>query len=786
MFKFKKNYKQLGKLATSLSKKKYRCKELSELKEEVDLLVNLYNEMLLYVKPKQHSQMKWIFNSMGYICLLFDNLKDLLVEELHLKDMSCMDEWKYYIETLLIFHSFRVFNYDVLIAPATYYLNNVKFDKIRHSLLLSKMIDNHNDGIYNTYCLIDNTYNKELSKPILKFLEPALNGVSLRISLEEKEAYQDEINKLIFSRFDGDYKPNISIKVNNEVKFKLPKKYPNNTTAYMDLTADNLKKYNTKIIDHDDTVLKLINNPNPVNLYYYLLEVLEGFEHYSSLNKLIYDILDNVPLQLYATHGRVFNLKGDKLIFNVIAKFFMYYFGIGYPKSPVKAMEYLTLNMPELINNSDLTSLVLKHIPYDLHVIINNIPTTTDDFRKKCLNILYLKKTELLKILDMAPSEEQYELLTYIKDNNIYIFNAIFTRYQNAYDMGVEIDRQKELEREKQAELKRQQQLEEEEKQKKIEEEKAKKAEASERLRKSIQEENVTLSEEELLELLGKTDDINAMFKVASYYFDEAAKDYRRYNLAFHYYNIVGDLGNSMGYLNAAIAKNNYNNHIAKDSSEYMENHRLIMSTLEKAARKAGYYFAYAFYAHDYKNPHYTEFIENNYKEFKNDTELSENARYLVESAHYFYNDDYINCLIYFDKVKEFANRALLSMFTNRFFDKLYIKTRDVKPPATPEFVNPFTKEYDEWRMKAAEYSTARQAIAKAKEVINWAASLGDFSSNKYKAYCLYHGIFNFEKDHKKAYDILLKYEQSIGVNEKTYLKILDELKKEFGFKRKK
>ncbi|MBO5712440.1 MAG: hypothetical protein J6R47_06325, partial [Acholeplasmatales bacterium] len=65
-------------------------------------------------------------------------------------------------------------------------------------------------------------------------------------------------------------------------------------------------------------------------------------------------------------------------------------------------------------------------------------------------------------------------------------------------------------------------------------------------------------------------------------------------------------------------------------------------------------------------------------------------------------------------------------------------------------------------------------------------SNIGDVGSIKYKAYCLYYGIMNFEKNHREAYDILSSLEASFNSNDKTYKKILDDLKLEFHSKKRK
>ena len=783
MSKFKKDYKSLSALTDTISRKLSNCSSLGELTLDVNYFVSLYKKMLTYARKKDLSSMRFMFIRLGYGCLLFDNLKDLLVEQLHLEDMNSMDIWEGYIRTMIVLHTFRVFNYDVLVKPATYYLNNNKYDEDYHEMLLSNMKYYHNYGIDDNYSFIDNTYNRELSKPIFKFLEHKLNGVVLRISDEEKKAYKDELSKKVFSYFNTKYVPNITIRIDEKTKFKLPKKYPNYVVFHMDLLEKDLNKDNY-LVEHEDTVGRLIANPNPINLYFYLLEVLAGYEHYNYLNNLIIDILENVKVGFYNVSS---NLFGDNLFVNVISKYFMMYFGIVYPKNQIKAMEYLSMNMSVLINYAEYTSIFMKYLPYDLHTIIVNNPTNSDEFNCKCLNILHLNKTRLIKVLDSYCEEKQYELLKYIKDNNVYIFNEIIEKYQAAYDKGLEIDRQKELELAKQAEIERQKQLEEQEKQKKLEEEKAKKIQAEERLKANINRESKILTDEELMNLINKTDDIHAMYAVAKHYFKLGSTDYRNYKLSYHYYKIIGELGDSTGYFNAAVSINNYNIRVEENSEEYKNNHNLIMEMLGKTKLSSYYYFAYAFYAHDFKKPEYTEFIEKNYTELINRPNINEESISLIKSGYYFYKDDYVNCIIYFDKVKEYVDSALLSMFANRYYHKVYEYTQKIKAPkVTDDFINPFSKEYAEFNRAQAIYLDSTMAVAKTNRIINWAAELGDRTSIKYKAYCLYYGIMNFKKDHKQAYEILANCEHTFTINDSTYAKIFEELKKEFGGKKRK
>lgn len=783
MANFKKEFKALQNKVFEIKSKIKKISSLSELDADVAEAVSLFNSAAACAKPKQYNGLRFIFYRLDYICVLYDDLKALLVKHLELKDMSSMDIWKLYIEEMILLFDFRCFNYDVLIEPVNYYLANVKYVSERHNVLLSRMVLYNNDRFYHDYPFLDNTYNKELTKPLFDFLKPALNGFTLHISQEEKDAFKDEYNKRVFSFFKDVNKPSISVTYNDKAKFDKPKKYSTDVVVYMDMIENDLKNQMFTIYDHETTALKLRNYPTPFNLYFYLLEVLDGKEHYNGLNSLIFDILNNVSLR---TGFHAPYLSRDDLFVNIISKYFMYYFGIGYPKDEIKAMEYLSMNMQTLIKAADNAKVLFKYMPYDLHSIIANNPTNSFDFIDKCLNIVYLNEKQLLKVLDSKNDDKQYELLAYIKENNPYIFDEVVDIYKDAYNKGLEIKRQKDLELEREAELERQKEMEEQKKQRKLEEEQEKKAKAAERLKESLQSNDERLSDEELRDLISKTDDVKAMSRVGAHYFAMADKDYRHYNLAFHYYNIAGDLGNNVSYLNAAIAKSNYNKFLAKDSSEYMENHALIMNTLEKAPHKAGYYFVYAFYGHDYKNEQYTKYIESVYKEILDGPNLTDFAENLVKSAYSFYNDDYVNCLNYFDNIKEFVDKSMLSIFSNRLYDKLYDATKNVKHPPTQDFINPFSQEYSEYKMKSAQYQTAREAITKAKKIINWACSLGDAASYKYKAYCLYYGIMNFEKNHKEAYDIFVKYENLFGANENTYKNILAELKKEFCSKKRK
>jgi hypothetical protein len=465
----------------------------------------------------------------------------------------------------------------------------------------------------------------------------------------------------------------------------------------------------------------------------------------------------------------------------------MLYFGIAYPKSEVKAMELLSLNMPELIKASKYLSILTKYMPYELHTIICNNPTNTVEFISKCLNPVYLNETKLIKALDSKNEEDLYEDLKYIKQVNHYIFNELIDKYKDIYNKHVEIERANELEKQKQLELERQKKLEEEEKERKLQEELNKKAEASEKLKKSIEEETPTLSEEELVELIGKTDDMDAMWKVAGHYFVQASSNYNHYNLSYHYYCITGELGSSSGYLNAAIAKSNYNNFILKGSDEYNENHKLLMECLSKTKNTAYYFFPYAFYGHDKKCIEYDKYVEETYKEIIDNPKTSENEIKLAKCGYYFYKDECYQSLHYFDEVKEYVSRSLLSIFTNRIYDEIYDKTKNIKQPVwKDEYINPFTQESYEYQKKHNAYMDATQYKAKAKRIIEWASNIGDVGSIKYKAYCLYYGIMNFEKNHKEAYDILSSLEASFNANDKTYKKILDDLKLEFHSKKRK
>lgn len=785
MFGYKKNLKKLNNLANYIYNNFKTINDIDTLTPIVNEFVELYKKLVTSTKEKKHIQINYTFNTLKHCCLYFDNLKDLLVNHLHIKEMNHMKTWEYFIEIMLIYYSYRVFNYDLLKDAATYYLNNSTFDdsNTTHTYLLRVMVGYHYDKVYDIYPLMDITYNKDLSQPLLKFLEPKLNGLKLCITDEEKSERQDEINKQIHSYFNSPYTPNITINFDTKTKFKTKTKLPDKFAINFDFFKYELESLNNKEPEHEGTVEKLIANPNPVNLYLYLIEVLKGYKHYTSLNKLMNEIIDTVPTSITGTG---YFYKKDDLFLNVIIKYCMIYFGIGHEKNQVKAMEYLGLNISTLTSSAEGTSIAIKYLPYDAHYIISNNPTNSTEFNTCCLNLLFLTKDKLIKYLNSKDDKKQYELLSYLKENNVYIFNDIIDEYQDVYNKALEVEKQKELELLKQKELQEQKQLEELEKQKKINEELEKKAKATEKLRQDINRDNVILTDTELMELINKTNDKESMRKVGSHYFKLGSKDYRNYNLAFHYYHILGDLGDSIGYLNAAISKNNYNANIEKNSEEYNKNYELIMDTLEKTKKSSYYFFAYAFYAHEKKCQKYTDYIEKTYSYIINKPNINEQSIKLAKSAYSYYNDNYINCLYYFDEVKEYADSALISMFTNRLFDKLRIYASNIKQPkVTEDFINPFTKEYYEYKINYANYETSRDAIIKAKNMINWASNLNDSYSSKYKAYCLYYGLFNFEINHEEAYELFKKYEHTFSSSEKMYAEIYEELKKEFKFKKK-
>ena len=785
MGKIQKQYQALFEIADKLFNLTIRG-SLNENLVLVDDFINAYKNTITSSKEKHHNLIKSTITHLKLACIHNEDLKNLLISELHLNDPNYYDLWKYYIEDMLYFHTFRTFNYDFLVDGANYYLSQQTFDinNYVHKNILDNILNYHYDKVYNYYPL-DNTYNKELSKPLIDFLsEPLkkeLNDIQLCISEDEKLAYKDIINKEIHTHFSENYIANININFDEKTKFKFPKKY---STSYSINLYDLNNEYNPlKKIDHKSDVERLLANPTPINLYFYLINVLSGEPHYTSLNKWIENIINNIKVSI---HDIGYDLTGDNLFINVICKFYMMYFGIALPENKFKALEHLGFNMNVLTKHPEYTSVILKTLSYDIHSIITSNPTNTTEFITTCLNPYYLNETNLTKYLDSKNDDELYKILKEFEINNSYIFDSIIKKYKKVYNKGLKADKEKELELERQALIQKQKELEELEKQKKEQELIDKKNKASEKLKASINDTQEELTDEQLLTLSSQTNDANAMFKVADHYFNLGKSDKKYYQLSYHYYNIVGDLGNVVGYVNAAISKNNMNTTLAKNSPEYNQNVDDALTTLEKAKPSAYIYFIYAYYASDNMLPKYKEYIETTYPIIMNNPKTSENAKTVMKAAYAFHQDDYYNAIYYFDLIKEYTTRSMISIVTNRLLDKLYNWSKKFPFPQPQEFINPFSKEYDEYKNKYNQFSTADTAIRKGKEFIEWASSLNDSYANKYKAYCLYYGNFYYEKNHEQAYELLTKYEQTISNTDETYNKILNELKLEFKTKNKK
>jgi hypothetical protein len=305
----------------------------------------------------------------------------------------------------------------------------------------------------------------------------------------------------------------------------------------------------------------------------------------------------------------------------------------------------------------------------------------------------------------------------------------------------LEIEKQKEIELQEQERLQKEKELIELEKQKEKERILEEKEKASEKLKKSLEKKDDTLSDEELLQLIGKTNDAEAMFEVGNHYFDLGKKDYRNYNLAYHYYVESGNLGIPIGYFNAAISKNNYNIFIEENTDEYRENQNLIMEVLEKTPVNSYYYCAYTFYASGMKKQEYTERVERGYKAIMNNEKTKENSKKLATSAYSFYNGDYITCINNFYEIKEYVDKALLSMFTNKFYDKFNEYSIKFKQPKYPEeFYNPYSKEYKEYKEKLKDTLTESE-ISFVQQITDWRSPIAEQRKeklfNKFKNECI-------------------------------------------------
>ena len=788
---FTEKLKTINALAKELAENTKNADNFAEYEDKALEISKMLDALYQEAKGKQVKQLSVIYYTLEKCGLYYACFKDKLLERLHLGDKRYKKLWLGYIEFLLTMYSYRIFNLDILRPAAMMYLaSQKKFSEknISHRLMVSNVVwMNDNNQEYHNY-FIDDTYHEIYAKPFMEFIKMPLKEElrGKRLMLGVKIPSKEEKNRQDFDYFINC--PNFEYKIvidDSKVNYKLPKEIKKEVINF-DLDAYFADK---ETRDHDYLISELKKEPSALTLLEYLISVYNGNPHYTYLKPVIDIAINDVLFRLYdydIDNGYPYRTKLSGDFIKPLCQYFMMYVNI-IPSSKHKAYEFLFLNLKKILAHPTQLKKFLSYLPKKMQATLTcylNDIDLDNDYKTLFMqaNPLCLNQKELKAYLANTSDEETYQVLNLFKKENKLIFDAIIGDYQAIYQNQDALEAERKAQAlEQERLLAEQQRLEEEEKRRQAEEEQ-RILEKREKLKEAIHKEKQVLTEQELDELIFKTDDIDAMNKVASHYFDLGSQQPSYYQLACKYYKIVGALGSNYGYYNVAISLHNIAIHYEKDSEEYNNAFKEAFEVIKNAPLFFMSYCLYALYSMDVKFPIDTNYLEDNYQVLLNDEKMNERAKKYVKASYEFYKNNFYSSVSYFNEIRDYASPAVISVYVTRFAMKFNESFRKQRAPETPQgFINPFSKEYDEYHRKMLIYQDYVSTAAKTRNLIDWACDLKESRSIKYKASCLYYGSLNYEKNHEEALRLLNPFKDNFELNDKDYKEIYDKLIAEFG-----
>ena len=781
---FKEKYNKVYELAKELEESTRSVENLDEWKTQALEISALLDELYENADRRQQRSLRFIYFTLCKCSVYFDCFRNKLESRLHLGDKRFKDWWTNYIENMLLNYSYRVFNDDLLRPAAHMYIKSQKFStkNVCHILMVDDVVSmNKKEETKRKF--IDDSYNEEYAKTFMDFiakeLKEKLEGypLVLGVKIDKEKLAKEEYDAFVNC---PKYDANIIID-NSKVKFVIPK---NINLKVSELNFSHLLSDKTRKT-HDYLIEDFKKNPNPITLLRYLISVYSGNPHYTYLSELIEMVLQNGEYFIFDYDVNSLyrsNLSGNFI--KILCRYFMMYANI-IPSTKHKAYEYLILNLNELVRYPNLLRVVLYYLPKEMQSILTcyHSDVKMDDYKTLFMNSnpLVMNSNDLKIYLNNITDNGVYNILNTIKEGNVAIFEYIVKDYSKLYEEQLELEKQRALEtieRQKIEEEKRR--IEEEENLKKLEEEK-KRLEKRERLRTEIHTKHTTLSEEEFSELIEKTDNAEAMFKIGLHYFLLASKNPEYFRLSSKYCLIAGSLGSKAGYFNASIAMHNLAVKYKKDSDEYNKCYAEAFEIIENSPLYFNTYCAYVIYSMDVNFPVNKDFIENGYKELMADENVSDKAKKYVRATYYLYQGNYGGSVMLFNEIRDYVSYSIVSMYVLQFiksFNKYYI---NVKFPKAPEgFFTPFDEKYEKYRLQMAKYDTDVQTAIDSRNLIDWACELEEPEVTKYKAKCLYYGHLGYEKKHEEALILFDKFKDKFTINDDIYREIYDKLLEEF------
>lgn len=802
--KIKKQLEYIASLADTCNKNKRIYSEYKEVTN--DFLASIeehLDEIFKVMKPKQvkkfHGYISaYIFCRLGRLVLLNEKLFNRAFEFFGLDNINNQRVYNFFVTDLINELAYRIYNYPKLISCANATIEKFKFTEDDTRLWFNEAIVDYRRLFDNEPIILEdfnNEYDEAKSAPLTNKMKEYYAVIEARM-LAEKTAQEEKERKEIeeFKNKSVDFDVNVKV-ITSKNKYDDCKtnEFSNNVKGFRMVTQFlDAKEHYDKLngLNNVQLVDKIINQANPFAVLKYIINTIDGDTFDTKLNPNIDYVLDKVK---YQTMNHYEGYVGNQNYVNVLSRYFMFYFGISYPKNKEKAEQFLMAHCKSFTFKSEHTWYIKAILPARLLALLYQYHSNVDvfdeykkfymdsDFNaltysyKSAVKYLQLKKEtlsneEVCKLIDSISGHNLLHKSLIEEFDDIYApYHAEVLRIQNEERLKKEEDERVRLEKLK-------------EYQEKLE---AQKERVFNRKKSNDNIKNSTKQVLDIAALKEKTDDPNAMWTVAQHYFYSTDYLGMKYISAYKYYMLAAKLGYKVGYTNAGICYINLYALPQQDDKQHIEKAMEIFKEHSKEEFSCAYYYLISY--HITEKPLEIEFAKQLCELYSDESKYNDGKVEIINAAYLLYNKNYLAAIKKYKEIYlSISNINYIETFVTNLYRSFLRKYNTIR-----ENYNKLSKEKEsngifidiELARASAALTDSNYAEVKNEilDLIEWACNFECIKVKIDLARYYYNGNYLFAQDKKKAYEILKSLNGNYGDSKEKCDIMFEELSKIYG-----